>query len=34
MEIKFDAKVVKGVGGIYEIRLDRNDADKLRGYGI
>ena len=34
MEIKFDAKVVKGVGGIYEIRLDRKDADKLRGYGI
>lgn len=34
MELKLDAKVVKGVGGIYEIRLSREDAEKLRGLGI
>lgn len=34
MELRFSAKVVKGVGGSYEIRLSDESADELRSHGI
>lgn len=34
MELRFPAKVIKGVGGIYEIRLSKESADELRSLGI
>lgn len=34
MEQRIDAKIIKGVGGIYEIRLSADDADMLRELGI
>ncbi len=34
MELRFDAKVIKCVGGIYEIRLSNEAAESLRSFGI
>ena len=34
MELILEAKVMKGVGGIYEIRISEDDAKKLSGLGI
>ena len=34
MELKLKGKIIKGVGGIYEIRISRSDADMLRGVGM
>lgn len=34
MELKIDGKIIKGVGGIYEIRIGKSDADVLRGDGV
>lgn len=34
MEFNLDGKIIKGIGGLYEIRLTDDSADKLRGFGI
>ena len=34
MELKLKGKIIKGVGGIYEIRISRTDADMLRNAGV
>ncbi len=34
MELKLNGKIIKGVGGIYEILISRNDADMLREVGM
>ncbi|MBQ8551495.1 MAG: ribosome small subunit-dependent GTPase A [Clostridia bacterium] len=34
MELKLNGKIIKGVGGLYEIRIARSDADMLRGVGM
>ena len=34
MELKLIGKIIKGVGGIYEIQISRTDAEMLQGVGI
>ncbi len=34
MELKLSGKIIKGVGGLYEIRIDKSDAELLRGEGV
>lgn len=34
MELKLNGKIVKGVGGLYEIRISHEDADRLRTEGL
>jgi ribosome biogenesis GTPase len=34
MELNLNAKIIKGIGGIYTVRLESDGADKLRSLGI
>ncbi len=34
MELKLNGRIIKGVGGLYEIRISRTGADMLRGVGM
>ncbi len=34
MELNPEGRIIKGVGGLYEIRISRTDADKLRAEGV
>lgn len=34
MELKVSGKITKGVGGLYEVRISFEDADKLRSEGV
>ncbi|MBE6613416.1 MAG: ribosome small subunit-dependent GTPase A [Ruminococcaceae bacterium] len=34
MELKFGGKLIKGVGGLYEIRIASEDAEKIRAEGV
>ncbi len=34
MEYKTDGRIVRGVGGLYEVRISDGDADKLRSLGL
>jgi len=34
MEIKIKGKIIKGVGGLYQVRLCADDAQLLRGEGL
>lgn len=34
MELKIDGKIVRGVGGLYEVRIKSNDRDTLKNEGL
>ncbi len=34
MELKLNGKIIKGVGGIYEVRISHTDAEMLRNMGV